>query len=77
MTKYREILRLQSLGINQSGIAGNCGCARATVRKILNRAKELDLVWPLRAELMDTELENQFFPEKSGPDPSRKSKAVV
>ena len=24
MTKYREILRLQSLGINQTGIAGSC-----------------------------------------------------
>ncbi len=31
MTKYREILRLQNLGINQTGIAGSCGCSRATV----------------------------------------------
>jgi hypothetical protein len=62
MTKYREILRLQSLGINQTGIAGSCGYSRATVRKVLNRAKELDIVWPLKAEITDTELENQFFP---------------
>jgi hypothetical protein len=64
MTKYREILRLQSLGINQTSIAGSCECARATVRKVLNRAQELDLVWPLKAEITDAELEEQFFPEK-------------
>lgn len=72
MTKYREILRLQSLGINQTGIAGSCGCSRATVRKILNRAKDLDMIWPLKAEVTDTELDNQFFPEKSVLEPSRK-----
>lgn len=72
MTKYREILRLQSLGINQTGIAGSCECSRATVRKILNRAKELDIAWPLKAETTDAELEKQFFPDKSEPEPSRK-----
>ena len=61
MTKYREILRLQSLGINQTGIAGSCGCSRATVRKVLNRAKELEISWPLKAESTDAELEEQFF----------------
>ena len=72
MTNYREILRLQSLGINQTGIAGSCGCSRATVRKFLNRAKELDIAWPLKAEITEAELEKQFFPEKSAPEPSRK-----
>ena len=72
MTKYREILRLQSLGINQTGIAGSCGCSRATVRKVLNRAKELDIIWPLRAEIADAELEKQFFPDKSPLESSRK-----
>jgi transposase len=72
MTQYREILRLQSLGINQTSIARICGYARATVRKVLNRAKELDMVWPLKAEITDSELEKQFFPEKSATEPSRK-----
>jgi transposase len=72
MTKYREILRLQSLGINQTGIAGSCGCSRATVRKVLNRAKELEIAWPLKAEITDAELEKQFFPDKSAMEPSRK-----
>ena len=31
MTNYKEILRLQSLGINNTRIAEACGCARSTV----------------------------------------------
>jgi transposase len=72
MTKYREILRLQSLGINQTHIAESCGCARATVRKVLNRAKELDIKWPLKADTTDADLEKEFFPDKSASEPSRK-----
>lgn len=49
MTKYREILRLASLEINRTGIASSCGCARKTVRNVLNRAKEFDIAWPLKA----------------------------
>ena len=31
MTKYKEILRLHSLGINNTRVAESCGCARSTV----------------------------------------------
>lgn len=72
MTKYREILRLQSLGINQTGIAKSCGCARKTVRKVLNRAKELDISWPLPVDTTDAELEKRFFPNQSALQSSRK-----
>ena len=72
MTNYREILRLDSLGINQTGIASSLGCARKTVRDTLNRAKDLDIVWPLPAETTDVDLENKFFPEKNSSDSSRK-----
>ena len=48
MTKYREILRLFNLGINQTGIAQSCGCSRKTVREVVNRAKELNILWPLK-----------------------------
>jgi transposase len=72
MTKYREILRLHSLGINQTGIAGSCGCSRATVRKVLKRAKEPAIAWPLKVETTDAELEKQLFPVKSAKEPSRK-----
>ncbi len=65
MTKYREILILQSLEINQSSIAKSCGCARKTVRKVLNRAKELDISWLIPTDITDAELEKRFFPDKS------------
>lgn len=60
MTKYREILRLHSLGINQTSIAASCGCARKTVRKVVNRAKELDIKWPLTSDQTDAELRKLF-----------------
>lgn len=72
MTKYREILRLASLGINQTGIASSCGCARKTVRNVLNRAKELDIVWPLKADTTDADLEKLLFPDKYVPSVERR-----
>lgn len=69
MTKYREILRLQSLGINQTGIAVSCGHSRKTVRMVLNRAKELDISWPLKVEVTDAELEKLFSPNISASEP--------
>ena len=38
MTNYKEILRLQSLGINNTRIAETCGCARSTVISTLQYA---------------------------------------
>jgi hypothetical protein len=63
MTKYREILRLYSHRISKSGIAASCGCARKTVTKVLDRAKELNITWPLNQEMTDGELEKMFFPK--------------
>jgi len=39
MTKYREILRLDSLKINHSQIAASAGCSRQTVISVLQKAK--------------------------------------
>ncbi len=72
MTKYREILRLASLGINQTGIASSCECARKTVRNVLNRAKELDIAWPLKAKTTDADLEKLLFPDKYVPSVERR-----
>lgn len=72
MTKYREILRLASLGINQTGIASSCECARKTVRNVLNRAKELDIAWPLKADTTDADLEKLLFPDKYVPSVERR-----
>lgn len=65
MTKYREILRLYSLGISKTGIAQSCGCSRKTVRNVLNRAMEHDIQWPLPAEVTDADLEKQLFPKST------------
>lgn len=72
MTKYKEILRLAHLGINQTGISDSCQCARKTVREVLSRAKELNIAWPLPQGLTDVDLEKQLFPEKSAISTDRK-----
>lgn len=61
MTRYREILRLNSLGINKTGIAQSLNCSRNTVRSVLNRASELDIKWPLPVEITDADLHKRFF----------------
>ena len=43
MTKYREILRLSSLGFSNRNIALSVPCSRNTVAKVLKRAQELDI----------------------------------
>lgn len=60
MTQYREILRLNCLGINQTGIALSLKCSRNTVRSVLNRAAELEIKWPLPDEITDSDLHKRF-----------------
>ncbi|MFD0717710.1 IS21 family transposase [Paenibacillus sp. GCM10027626] len=61
MTQYREILRLHSQGISQRNIALSCACSRNTVSKIIQRAEELGIAWPLEKELTDGELRQRLF----------------
>jgi transposase len=65
MTKYRAILRLYGQGISQRSIAASCECSRNTVAKVIARAKELKLAWPLSSEITDGELEKLLFPKLS------------
>jgi len=62
MTKYREILRLASLGLSQQSIADRCGVSKKTVNRVLKRAKEMDICWPLDANETDAVLADQLFP---------------
>ena len=62
MTKYREILRLCSLGLSQQSIADSCGVSKKTVNRVLNRAKELNIHWPLDENDTDAALAAKFFP---------------
>ena len=62
MTKYREILRLYSLGLSQQSIANSCDVSKKTVNRFLKRAKELDIHWPLAENDTDAALAAKFFP---------------
>jgi len=67
MTKYREILRLNSLGVSGRSIAASCACSRNTVSKVLKRAQELNVTWPLKEGIPDSELHQILFPEFTQP----------
>ena len=64
MTKYREILRLKSLGFSERNIAQSAGVSRNTVSKVLKRADELNLAWPLDFGMTDNALEEIMFPKE-------------
>ena len=40
MTKYREILRLTSLGLSQQSISDSCGVSKKTVNRVLKKDAE-------------------------------------
>lgn len=65
MTKYRDILRLSSMGLSQRSIASSCQCSRNTVSEVLNRAMEKELAWPLPEDVADDDLQYLLFPEKA------------
>ena len=64
MTKYREILRLSSLGFSNRNIALSVPCSRNTVAKVLKRAQELDISWPLEDNQTVEVLEGLFYPKQ-------------
>ena len=65
MTKYREILRLLSLGISERKIAESCEVSRNTVSRIRKKADLIGLKWPLDASLTDKRLESVLYPKES------------
>ena len=62
MTKYREILRLSNLGLSQQNIADSCGVSKKTVNRVLKKAKEMNISWPLDAHDTDAVLAEKLFP---------------
>lgn len=62
MTNYREILRLQSLGLNHSRIAESMGISRQTVVTALQRAQSQELDWQVAESLSDRELAQRLLP---------------
>lgn len=64
MTDYHEILRLKSLGFSERNIALSCPCSRNTVSKVLKKAKELDISWPLPEGQTNAVLEGMLYPKE-------------
>ena len=62
MINHREILQLESLGLNNTQIAAGCECAHSTVIEVLRRAKEQGLRWPPPEDMTDRELANTLYP---------------
>ena len=62
MTKYREILRLSSLGLSQQNVADSCNVSKMTVNRVFRRAKELDISQLLNESDTDAVLAEKFFP---------------
>ena len=73
MTKYREILRLKSLGLSDRNIAQSLSCSRNTVPRVLKRADEIGISWPLGDEMTDAALEKLLF-SREGQNLSEKRK---
>jgi len=61
MTKYREILRLNSQGISNRHIAESLKCSRNTIRKVLEKAAAENVKWPLPDNLSNQVLEQMLF----------------
>lgn len=65
MTNYREILRLNSLGLNKSQIAEACNCSRTTVIQALRQAEIKCIHYPLPDSMSDKELARILYPSKA------------
>jgi transposase len=62
MINYKEILRLHSLGINNTRIAEACGCSRTTVVSTLQHSADCRLDWKQVQDWNSRELSEILFP---------------
>jgi transcriptional regulator len=69
MTNYKEILRLGSLGINNSQIAAVLGCSRTTVITVQKRAGEADLTHVKAMKMSNREVSKALFPDNESGKP--------
>jgi transposase len=66
MTNYKEILRMQNLGINHSQIAAVLGCSRTTVIATVQKAVTLGITPAMAAKKSNAEIARQMYPSESG-----------
>ena len=64
MTNYREILRQNAVGLNNSQIAVGLGISRTTVIKVLKNSEERGLSWETVQNLHEKEIARRLFPER-------------
>lgn len=62
MTNYKDILRLNSLGVNNSQIAAGYGCSRTTVVITLQHTQECGVIWEHAQEWSNKELSERLYP---------------
>jgi len=65
MTNYKEILRLSSLGINNTRIAESLCCSRTTVIDVLHRARKGSVFWRDVEDLSEREVAAKLSPHPS------------
>ena len=65
MTNYKEILRLHSLGINNSQIAAALCCSRTTIITVQRRAHETGLTYQKAYGMSNKEISRTLFPNES------------
>jgi Transposase and inactivated derivatives len=65
MTKVREILRLDALGLSGRTISASLECSRKTVADVLGRSIAKGIKWPVPLDMDDIALEKLLFPEKA------------
>ena len=72
MTNYREILRMQGLGLKNSQIADGLGISRTTVIRVLQQAQVYGLGYAAVSNLSDRELAKLLFPQGENAKPTFK-----
>jgi len=65
MTRYKEVLRLQGLGFNNTQIADYSGVSRPTVIKVLKAATQCGLCWETVKDMTDGQISQTLFPREN------------
>lgn len=67
MHKIQEVLRLHvQSGLSERGIAKSVSLSRSTIAKIITRAQEAAISWPLPGDMDESKLESMLFPVPQG-----------
>ncbi|MCR5141387.1 MAG: hypothetical protein K6C68_02510 [Ruminococcus sp.] len=61
MTNYRKILEMHFQGFSQRSIEANVHSSHQTVKTVLDRAKELNISWPLDDDVTNEMLDELFY----------------